>query len=116
MVMKLDDSKRWWHRQEMQKKSLNMRRERGIEEQEQQAKLLYYGMFSVGVLLLAFAGDIQSMLDEAIAAALMIIAAFRLRNIRKEEEERTEEKCNNSSRFSEWQNKSSAPLSPSPLH
>ena len=90
---------------------MDIKRERDIEEEEQQANLLYYGMFSVAILLLAFAGDVQSILDKAIAAALMIIVAPRLRNI-KEAQERTEKKSNNNTRFSEWQSK----LSPSTLH
>lgn len=103
--MKLDNNNERMHRRDIQEKSLDMERVRNTEKERQMARLLYYGMFSVGVLLLAFAGDVQSIWDEAIAVTLMTIAAFRLRDI-QQAADRTEE----SSRFSEWQRKSS------PLH
>ena len=56
-----------------------------LRKERQIAKVLYYGMFSAEVLLLAFAGNVQSLLHQGIGVTLMSIAIFRLNDIREEE-------------------------------
>jgi hypothetical protein len=61
-----------------------------VGKESEIAKLLYYGMFSAGVLFIAYAGDVQSPLHQGIAITLMTTALYRLNTMR--EEERTRER------------------------
>jgi hypothetical protein len=67
------------------RESLEMQRIRNPEKEKLLSKIIYYGMFSAGVVLIAYAGDAQSPLHQGLAVTLITTALYRLNSIREEE-------------------------------
>ena len=67
------------------RESLEMERLRNPRKEELLSQIIYYGMFSAGVVLIAYAGDVQSPLHQGLAVTLMTTALYRLNSMREEE-------------------------------
>ena len=73
------------------KKESEMERVMEIGKERQVARIIYYGMFSAGILLIAYSGDIQSPLHQGLAVTLITTALYRLNTMREEEKVQQEQ-------------------------